>query len=118
MVVMLRRCSDCGQFLGEEYDVYTPFGSYTDLEPPDDVEICLKCAWRRQVHEAGLLIHRKKMHPGCFLAVNDLGMQSVWLLAKYQKMLVRLSDVMNINFVRDDIRAEILELGAGYFRSR
>lgn len=40
-------CNFCGKFIGrndEQAVSYTPFGSYTDMEPPDPIELCGKCA--------------------------------------------------------------------------
>lgn len=40
------RCNECGRFIGykdKEAQVYTPFGGYLDLEPPDERYICGHC---------------------------------------------------------------------------
>lgn len=41
---MREKCYHCGRFISyKNYVVYTPFGSNTDLDPPDERFICLKC---------------------------------------------------------------------------
>lgn len=45
------RCGVCGKFIRRPYDQYTPFGAACDLEPPDPVFLCRKCA-RAEEREA------------------------------------------------------------------
>jgi len=41
----LFNCGHCGRFMSyDEHDEYTNFGSYGDLEPPDPIYVCAKCA--------------------------------------------------------------------------
>ena len=37
------RCDQCGKFISEPADSYTPFGGYLDVEPPESVLLCEKC---------------------------------------------------------------------------
>lgn len=38
------RCNYCGRFIGYKTRWhYTPFGTVLDFEPPDDVNICVRC---------------------------------------------------------------------------
>lgn len=41
------RCGCCGKFMSynnPNSDQYTPFGSYHDSEPPDEVDMCSSCS--------------------------------------------------------------------------
>ena len=38
------RCNYCGRFIGYRTRWhYTPYGTVLDYEPPDDVNICVRC---------------------------------------------------------------------------
>jgi len=40
----LEKCCSCGRFIGyDNYVVSAPYGTYTDLDPPDDEYVCLRC---------------------------------------------------------------------------
>lgn len=59
----MNNCSRCGRFFSwdSQWDCETPFGSSTDLEPPDPEYFCEVCA-NKELEEM-LLSRRKPSHP-------------------------------------------------------
>lgn len=50
------KCASCGRFIGyDNYVVSAPYGTYTDIDPPDEEYVCLRCwdSWdeaRKELH--------------------------------------------------------------------
>jgi hypothetical protein len=56
--MFFEKCVQCGCFVGfKNYVVSAPYGSYGDLEPPDDEYECLRC-WDEQDEEWRALTYK------------------------------------------------------------
>ena len=70
-------CNYCGHFMSyDEHDEYTNFGSCEDMEEPDAVYVCRKCALKekKRMIESGMVAHPWRLAKYMREAAEELGL--------------------------------------------